>query len=94
MPVDQQRMIFLAPKSSNRAPGSLQVDCLIQTSGVPKDCKVLSAQGAEDVSGSILGWLASGAKEEQILEDYPELHPEDFLAVFAFAAKMGRRVAL
>jgi uncharacterized protein (DUF433 family) len=42
----------------------------------------------------VLGWLASGAKEEQILEDYPELHPEDFLAVFAFAAKMGRRVAL
>ena len=42
----------------------------------------------------VLGLLASGAKEEQILEDYPELHPEDFLAVFAFAAKMGRRVAL
>jgi uncharacterized protein (DUF433 family) len=42
----------------------------------------------------VLGWLASGAKEEQILEDYPELHPEDFLAVFDFAAKMGRRVAL
>ena len=42
----------------------------------------------------VLGLLASGAKEEQILEDYPELHPEDFLAVFDFAAKMGRRVAL
>ena len=42
----------------------------------------------------VLGWLASGAKEEQILEDYPELHPEDFLVVFDFAAKMGRRVAL
>jgi len=41
----------------------------------------------------VLGWLASGVKEEQILEDYPELEPEDFLAVFDFAVKMGRRVA-
>jgi uncharacterized protein (DUF433 family) len=41
----------------------------------------------------VLGWLASGVKEEQILEDYPELEPDDFLAVFDFAVKMGRRVA-
>jgi uncharacterized protein (DUF433 family) len=40
----------------------------------------------------VLGWLASGVKEEQILEDYPELEPDDFLAVFDFAVKMGRRV--
>jgi uncharacterized protein (DUF433 family) len=42
----------------------------------------------------VLGWLAAGVKEEQILEDYPELEPADFLAVFDFAVKMGRRVAL
>ena len=42
----------------------------------------------------VLGWLGSGASQEQILEDYPELEPEDFLAVFDFAVKMGRRVAL
>jgi uncharacterized protein (DUF433 family) len=41
----------------------------------------------------VLGWLAAGVKQEQILEDYPELEPEDFLAAFDFAVKMGRRVA-
>jgi len=42
----------------------------------------------------VLGWLGSGASQEQILEDYPELEPEDFPAVFEFAARMGRRIAL
>jgi uncharacterized protein (DUF433 family) len=42
----------------------------------------------------VLGWLGSGAGQEQILEDYPELEPDDFPAVFEFAAKMGRRIAL
>jgi uncharacterized protein (DUF433 family) len=38
----------------------------------------------------VLGWLASGASQEQILEDYPELETGDFPAVFEFAARMGR----
>jgi uncharacterized protein (DUF433 family) len=42
----------------------------------------------------VLGWLATGATQEQILEEYPELEPEDFQAVFDFAWKMGRRVAM
>jgi uncharacterized protein (DUF433 family) len=42
----------------------------------------------------VLGWLASGATQEQILEDYPDLEPADFQAVFDFAVKMGRRVAI
>jgi len=29
----------------------------------------------------ILEWLSSGASKEQILADYPQLEPEDFLAV-------------
>lgn len=32
--------------------------------------------------------------EQEILDDYPELEPEDFRAVYEFAAKLGRRVAL
>ena len=32
--------------------------------------------------------------EQEILEDYPELQPEDFRAVYEFAARLGRRVAL
>jgi uncharacterized protein (DUF433 family) len=42
----------------------------------------------------ILGWLAAGSKQEEILADYPELEKEDFLAVFEYAARLGRRVAL
>jgi uncharacterized protein (DUF433 family) len=42
----------------------------------------------------VLGWLAAGMKEEQILADYPELEPDDFRAVFDCAARVGRRVAL
>jgi uncharacterized protein (DUF433 family) len=42
----------------------------------------------------ILSWLAAGMSEREILEDYPELESEDFRAVYEFAARMGRRVAL
>jgi uncharacterized protein (DUF433 family) len=39
-------------------------------------------------------WLAAGMTEQQILDDYPELEADDFRAVYEFAARMGRRVAL
>jgi uncharacterized protein (DUF433 family) len=37
----------------------------------------------------ILEWLSSGASQQQILADYPQLEPEDFLAVYADAAKLA-----
>ena len=42
----------------------------------------------------VLSWLAAGMSEREILDDYPELESEDFRAVYEFAARMGRRVAL
>ena len=42
----------------------------------------------------VLGWLATGQSEEQIIDDYPELEKEDFLAVYDYAARVGRRAAL
>ncbi len=42
----------------------------------------------------VLGWLAAGMTEQEIISDYPELEPEDFQAVYDFAARMGKRVAL
>lgn len=42
----------------------------------------------------VLGWLAAGMSENEILSDYPELEPADFRAVFDYAARVGRRVAL
>ena len=42
----------------------------------------------------VLGWLAAGMSQQEILADYPELEEEDFPAVYDFAARIGRRVAL
>jgi len=42
----------------------------------------------------VLAWLAGGMTEQQILDDYPELEPDDFRAVYEFAARVGRRAAL
>jgi uncharacterized protein (DUF433 family) len=42
----------------------------------------------------VLNWLAAGATEQQILADYPELEAADFRAVFEYASRVGRRVAL
>jgi uncharacterized protein (DUF433 family) len=43
----------------------------------------------------ILKWLSSGASQQQILDDYPQLEPDDFLAVYAYAAELaaGNRAA-
>jgi len=37
----------------------------------------------------LLEWLSSGASQQQILADYPQLEPEDFLAVYAYAAELA-----
>jgi uncharacterized protein (DUF433 family) len=42
----------------------------------------------------VLDWLAAGKTEEEILADYPELEKEDFKAVYEYAARLGRRIAL
>jgi len=38
----------------------------------------------------VLGWLASGMTQEEILADYPELEVEDIQACLAFAADRER----
>jgi uncharacterized protein (DUF433 family) len=37
----------------------------------------------------VLEWLSGGASQQQILADYPQLEPEDFLAVYAHAAELA-----
>jgi len=39
----------------------------------------------------VLGWLAHGMTEEEILEEHPGLEKEDFAAVYSFAADMAAR---
>jgi uncharacterized protein (DUF433 family) len=33
----------------------------------------------------ILNWLAAGMTEQEIIDDYPELEPEDFRAAYEYA---------
>lgn len=61
MPAANPRMVFLQPGKTPRPPGKLQVDCMIQTSGVPTDCRQVSEHGDQNVSDVILRWLGSGA---------------------------------
>ncbi len=37
----------------------------------------------------ILRWLSNGASQQQIMADYPQLEPDDFLAVYAYAAELA-----
>jgi uncharacterized protein (DUF433 family) len=39
----------------------------------------------------VLGWLAAGMTQEEILADYPELTLEDVRACLAYAAERERR---
>jgi uncharacterized protein (DUF433 family) len=38
---------------------------------------------------TILEWLSSGASQQQIMADYPQIEPDDFLAVYAYAAELA-----
>lgn len=40
----------------------------------------------------VLGWLAAGMSNQEILSDYPELIEEDIRACLAYAADRERRV--
>ena len=41
----------------------------------------------------VLGYLASGMSEQQIIEDFPQLEHGDFLAVYQYATQMARKQA-
>lgn len=41
--------------------------------------------------GDVLGYLAGGMSEDQILGDFPQLTREDILACLAYAAERERR---
>lgn len=41
----------------------------------------------------VLGWLASGMSQDDILRDHPDLEAEDIKACLAFAAERERRAS-
>lgn len=42
----------------------------------------------------ILGWLASGMTETDILQDYPDLTAEDIKAALAYAADREHKIRI
>jgi uncharacterized protein (DUF433 family) len=50
-----------------------------------------SVRGTRITVGDILGYLAGGMTEEQILTDFPQLTREDIRACLAYAAERERR---
>jgi len=49
-------------------------------------------RGTRITVGDLLGYLASGMTEAELLADFPALTHEDVLACLAFAAERERRV--
>jgi uncharacterized protein (DUF433 family) len=50
-------------------------------------------RGTRITVGDVLGYLASGMSEAELLAEFPQLSHEDILACLAFAADRERRVA-
>lgn len=47
-------------------------------------------RGTRIAVGDVLGHLASGRSEAELIEDFPQLTHEDVLACFSFAAERER----
>jgi uncharacterized protein (DUF433 family) len=50
--------------------------------------------GTRITVADVLGYLASGMSEAQVLADFPALKPEHIRAVLGFAAERERRLAV
>ena len=49
-------------------------------------------RGTRLTVGDVLGYLAAGMGEAEVLADFPQLTREDLLACYAFAAERERRL--
>ncbi len=49
-------------------------------------------RGTRIMGGDVLGYLAAGMTEADVLADFPHLTHEDILACLAFAAERERRL--
>lgn len=52
-----------------------------------------TVRGTRITVGDVLGYLAGGMSEDQVLADFPQLSREDIRACLAFAAERERRLA-
>ncbi len=49
-------------------------------------------RGTRITVGEVLGFLAEGGSEAELIEDFPQLTHDDVLACFGFAAERERRL--
>ena len=49
-------------------------------------------RGTRITVGEVLGFLAEGGSEAELIEDFPQLTHDDMLACFGFAAERERRL--
>jgi uncharacterized protein (DUF433 family) len=49
-------------------------------------------RGMRIAVADVLGWLASGMSNEQIIDDFPELTADDIRACLEYAAERERRL--
>lgn len=52
-----------------------------------------SVRGTRITVGDVLGYLAGGMSEDEVLADFPQLKREDIRACLAYAADRERRLA-
>ena len=52
-----------------------------------------TVRGTRITVGDVLGYLAGGMREEELLAEFPQLAVEDIRACLAFAAERERRLA-
>lgn len=67
--------------------GILQRICVDPAVRFGKPC----VNGTRITVGDVLGWLAGGMSESEILGEYPQLSPDDIRACLAYAAERERR---
>ena len=52
-----------------------------------------TVRGTRITVGDVLGYLAAGMSEDEVLADFPQLTRDDIRACLAFAAERERRLA-
>jgi uncharacterized protein (DUF433 family) len=85
---------------------SLQTDILARVCAETKTMKQLNrivadpsirfgkpcVRGTRITVGEVLGFLAEGGSEAELIDDFPQLTHEDVLACFGFASERERRL--
>lgn len=79
----------------SKAPAWRRLDVVEQLERISIDPTVRfgkpCVRGTRITVGDVLGYLAGGTSEEQLLAEFPQLSPEDVRACLAYAAERERR---